>query len=301
VSVKILITGAKGMLGSDMINILSSSFEVRGVTRNDFDITDYSKTIEFLTDIKPHIIIHTAGYTKVDDCESNKETALNVNAAGTENVALGCKAINAKLIYISTDYIFNGKKNAPYMEDDMPDPISVYGDSKLKGEQAVQGILKDFIIIRTSWLFGKNGNNFIKAILKQVDKAQKDNSVAAGFSLRVVNDQIGSPTYTIDLSHAIEKLISGNVKGIFNITNSGECTWYQFAKKILEYAKIKGVNVVPITSKQLNRSANRPAYSVLDCSKFEDTANYQMRHWEAALKDYLHNLTGSLYKARSDS
>jgi dTDP-4-dehydrorhamnose reductase len=303
---KILITGAKGMLGSDMINILSSSFEVRGVTRNDFDITDYSKTIEFLTDIKPHIIIHTAGYTKVDDCESNKETALNVNAAGTKNLAIGCKEIKAKLIYISTDYIFNGKKRTPYLEDDIPDPISVYGDSKLRGEQAVQDILKDFIIIRTSWLFGKNGNNFISAILKQTD----NNKI-----IKVVNDQIGSPTYTIDLSHAIEKLISYSisfplprgerqgshccealqweaVRGVFNVTNSGHCSWYQFTKKILEFAGIKGVEVMPITSEELNRPARRPAYSVLDCSKFKNTTNYQMRHWKDALKDYLYNLTG---------
>ncbi|MBI3600210.1 MAG: dTDP-4-dehydrorhamnose reductase [Nitrospinae bacterium] len=287
---KILVTGAKGMLGSDLLNILSSCsplttgerIEVRGAARSDFDITDYPQTIRFLTDTKPNIVIHTAGYTKVDDCESHSETALKVNAEGTKNVAIGCKEIKAKLIYISTDYIFNGKKGTPYLEDDIPSPISVYGDSKLKGEQAVQDILKDFIIIRTSWLFGN--------ILRQTDK----NKI-----IKVVNDQKGSPTYTIDLSHAIEKLISysfssplpigerGGVRGIFNITNSGECSWYQFTKKILEFAEIKGVEVMPITSEELNRPARRPVYSVLDCSKFKNTANYQIRHWEDALKDYL--------------
>src|SRR3989338_5463639 len=241
---KILVTGAKGMMGSDLMKVLSQKKEYNliGATRNDFDITDYSQTLQFLKDKRPDIVIHAAAYTKVDDCESHSETAYKVNETGTKNIASGCKDINAKLICISTDYIFNGRKNTPYLENDIPEPLSVYGDSKLKGEQAVQDILNDFIIVRTSWLFGRNGNNFIKAILKQVDKAQKDNLVAAGFSLRVVNDQTGSPTYTADLSKAIEKLISCNANGIFNVTNSGECSWYQFSKKILEYAGVKGVD-----------------------------------------------------------
>ncbi len=286
---KILITGAKGMMGSDLMKVLSQKKEYNliGASRSDFDITDYSQTLQFLKDKKPDIVIHAAAYTKVDDCESHSETAYKVNEEGTKNIASGCKDINAKLIYISTDYIFNGRKNTPYLENDIPEPLSVYGDSKLKGELAVQDILNDFIIVRTSWLFGKNGNNFISAILKQVDKAQKDNSVAAGFSLRVVNDQTGSPTYTIDLSQAIEKLITCNAKGIFNVTNSGHCSWYQFAKKILELAGIKGVDVVPITSEELKRPARRPAYSILDCSKFKSVTNYNMRHWEESLKDYL--------------
>ncbi len=285
---KILITGANGMLGSDMINILYSCpplptgerIEVRGAARADFDITDYNQTIRFLTDAKPDIVIHAAGYTKVDDCESNREIAFKVNAAGTKNVALGCKEIKAKLIHISTDYIFNGKKRTPYLEDDMPEPLSVYGDSKLKGEQAVQDILKDFIIIRTSWLFGKNGNNFVSAILKQSEKTK---------IIKVVNDQTGSPTYTIDLSRAVEKLILCNAVGIFNVTNNGLCSWHQFAKKILKFAGINGAEVAPITSEELNRPARRPVYSVLDCTKFKSTANYRMRHWEDALKDYLNS------------
>ncbi len=294
---KILITGAKGMMGSDLMKVLSQKKEYNliGASRSDFDVTDYSQTLQFLKDKRPDIVIHAAAYTKVDDCESHSETAYKVNETGTKNISSGCKDINAKLIYISTDYIFNGKKNTPYLENDMPEPLSVYGDSKLKGELAVQDILNDFIIVRTSWLFGKNGNNFISAILKQVDKAQKDNSVAAAphinpyvrGSLRVVNDQTGSPTYTIDLSQAIEKLITCNAKGIFNVTNSGHCSWYQFAKKILELAGIKGVEVVPIKTNELNRPAQRPAYSVLDCTKFKNTTNYQMRHWEETLKDYL--------------
>lgn len=278
---KILITGAKGMMGSDLMKVLSQKKEYNliGATRSDFDITDYSQTLQFLKDKRPDIVVHAAAYTKVDDCESNKETAYKVNEVGTKSVASGCKDINAKLICISTDYIFNGRKNTPYLENDMPAPLSVYGDSKLKGELVVQDILRDFIIVRTSWLFGRNGNNFISAILKQAEKTK---------TIKVVNDQTGSPTYTIDLSHAIEKLISCNAKGIFNITNSGECSWYQFAKKILELAGIKGVDVVPITSEELKRPARRPAYSILDCSKFKNTTNYNMRHWEEALKDYLH-------------
>lgn len=278
---KILITGAKGMMGSDLMKVISQKKEYNliGATRNDFDITDYSQTLQFLKDKRPDIVIHAAAYTKVDDCESHSETAYKVNETGTKNIASGCKDINAKLICISTDYIFNGRKNTPYLENDMPEPLSVYGDSKLKGEKAVQDILNDFIIVRTSWLFGRNGNNFISAILKQAEKTK---------TIKVVNDQTGSPTYTIDLSHAIEKLISCNAKGIFNITNSGECSWYQFAKKILELAGIKGVDVVPITSEELKRPARRPAYSILDCSKFKSVTNYNMRHWEESLKDYLH-------------
>ena len=288
----ILITGAKGMMGSDLIKVLSQKkeYNLTGATRSDFDITDYSQTLQFLKDKRPDIVIHAAAYTKVDDCESHSETAYKVNETGTKNIASGCKDINAKLICISTDYIFNGRKNTPYLENDMPEPLSVYGDSKLKGELAVKDILNDYIIVRTSWLFGKNGNNFIKAILKQatspfpsfVRRGEGRSKV-----IKVVNDQTGSPTYTVDLSHAIEKLISCNAKGIFNITNSGECSWYQFAKKILELAGIKGVDVVPITSEELKRPARRPAYSILDCSKFKSVTNYQMRHWEDALKDYL--------------
>lgn len=281
VIVKILVTGAKGMMGSDLMKVLSQKKEYNliGATRSDFDITDNSQTLQFLKDKRPDIVVHAAAYTKVDDCESHPETAYKVNEAGTKNVASGCKDINAKLICISTDYVFNGRKNTPYLENDMPEPLSVYGDSKLKGELAVQDILNDFIIVRTSWLFGRNGNNFISAILKQAEKTK---------IIKVVNDQTGSPTYTIDLSHAIERLISCNAKGIFNVTNSGDCSWYQFAKKILELAGIKGVDVVPITSEELKRPAQRPAYSVLNCSKFKNTTNYQMRRWEDALKDYLH-------------
>jgi dTDP-4-dehydrorhamnose reductase len=282
---KILVTGAKGMLGSDLVSILGSKkeYELIGATRSDFDITDHFQTTQFLRENKPHIVVHTASYTKVDDCEKNREMAFNVNAKGAENVASGCKNINAKLIYISTDYIFNGNKNEPYVEDDRPEPLNVYGDSKLGGEQAVQNILNAFMIIRTSWLFGKKGNNFVSTILKQADV------VKPPYHLSIVDDQVGSPTYTIDLSYAIEKLIAYNATGVFNITNSGYCSWYQFAQKILEYAGKKGVKVVPIQSGQLNRPARRPSYSILDCSKFKIIANYTTRHWEEALKDYLQN------------
>ena len=186
-------------MGSDLIKVLSQKkeYNLTGATRSDFDITDYSQTLQFLKDKRPDIVIHAAAYTKVDDCESHSETAYKVNEAGTKNVASGCKDINAKLICISTDYIFNGRKNTPYLENDMPEPLSVYGDSKLKGELAVQDILNDYIIVRTSWLFGKNGNNFIKAILKQatspfpsfVRRGEGRSKV-----IKVVNDQTGSPT-----------------------------------------------------------------------------------------------------------
>jgi dTDP-4-dehydrorhamnose reductase len=274
---KILVTGARGMLGRAITKELAYDYQLIGIDIENADITDENQIKEEIFNIRPDIVIHSAAYTDVDNCEKNKELAFRVNAKGTENVANACKLTNAKLIYISTDFIFDGTKQTPYSENDIPNPLSTYGSSKLEGEKAVQSILQNYSIIRTAWLFGPNGKNFVDTILRLAQSEPE---------LKIVNDQKGSPTYTIDLAKAINLLINKNATGIFNITNSGECTWYEFAKKILELRE-NPKTIIPITSDKLNRLAKRPAYSVLSKEKFTKTTGTPTRNWQDALKEYL--------------
>ncbi len=274
---RVLIVGAKGMLGSDLMQSLRSTQQVIGTDIDDFDITDQKETLEALLDIRPRWVVNVAAYTQVDRCEEEIELAFAVNAEGVKNLALACKEVRAKLFHVSTDYVFDGKKQKPYVEVDTPVPISVYGQSKLKGESCIHEILDDFIIIRIAGLYGKGGTNFVNTILKAAQ--EKD-------ELTVVNDQWVSPTYTVDLSKAIGVLIKGSPKGIFHVVNNGYCTWYQFACKILEFAG-RTSRVVSISSDQLNRPAKRPDFSVLDCKKFNKVTGMKMRSWEEAITEYI--------------
>ena len=274
---RVLIVGAKGMLGSDLMQSLRSTQQVIGTDIDDFDITDQKETLEALLDIRPRWVVNVAAYTQVDRCEEEIELAFRVNAEGVENLAMACKEVRAKLFHVSTDYVFDGKKQKPYVEEDTPVPISVYGQSKLKGESCIHEILDDFIIIRIAGLYGKGGTNFVNTILKAAQ--EKD-------ELTVVNDQWVSPTYTVDLSRAMGVLIKVSPKGIFHVVNNGYCTWYQFACKILEFAG-RTSRVVSISSDQLNRPAKRPDFSVLDCKKFNKVTGMKMRSWEEAIIDYI--------------
>ncbi len=302
---KILIIGSSGMLGIDLWQELRGKYDVIGadlvhgqrstVNRSyKVDITDRKDTIDVISKIKPDVVIHTAAYTDVDGCERDPKKAYKVNSNGTRNVALACRKAAALLVYISTDFVFNGKKRKPYRENGKPAPLSVYGDSKLKGEEAVKNILKNYFILRTSWLYGKYGKNFVDTIIA---KGREGNT------LRVVDDQIGSPTYTKDLAKAIHVLIdrvskcqsvkvskAGKCKdaqyGIYHVTNSGAVSWFAYAKEILKLADIK-TRVFPISSKELNRPAERPAMSVLDNSKFIEFTGYRMCNWKGALKSYV--------------
>jgi len=278
---RILVIGAKGMLGRDLVEGLRSSFrgdEVVGWDIDEIDIQEEKDTIAKIESLRPRIVINVAAYTDVDGCELHKERAFAINAEGMRHVALGAVRCDARVVYLSTDYIFDGEKGKPYVEDDLPNPINVYGDSKLKGEEYVLELAREALIVRTQWLYGRCGNNFVEVVLRQAREKEV---------LSVVNDQTGLPTYTVDLSKAISLLIERDARGIFHVANSNPCTWYNYAKKILEFSGIKRVKVLPISSKELDRLALRPSYSVLDTQKFQREIGMTLRPWPEALKDYL--------------
>jgi dTDP-4-dehydrorhamnose reductase len=206
--------------------------------------------------------------------------AFVINAEGAKNVAKGCRDIGAKLVYISTDYIFNGEKKSPYREDDPPDPLNIYGESKLMGERYVEEFSNDYLIVRTQWLFGRHGRNFVETILALA--AERD-------SIEVVHDQQGSPTYTADLSKAIAALIRKDLEGTFHVSNSGSCSWYDFALEIVQLAGIAGAEILPISTAELNRPAKRPRYSVFNRQRLQQEAGIEMRPWQEALRDYFYN------------
>jgi dTDP-4-dehydrorhamnose reductase len=283
---RILVVGAKGMLGRDLVKVLYSTFrtnkhsnwEVLEWDIDEIDIREEKRTVTKIESFRPEIVINVAGYTDVDGCESNEEKAFAVNAEGMKHVALGALRCRAKVVYLSTDYIFDGKKREPYLEDDPPNPLSVYGRSKWKGEQYVRELVEDALIVRTQWLYGRNGNNFVTSILRQVREKKV---------LSIVNDQIGSPTYTVDLSEAISVLLQYDARGVFHVANSDLCTWYTFGQAILKLSGMERVKVIPISSKELGRPAVRPPYSVLHCQKLKQVTGMILRPWSEALRDFL--------------
>ena len=274
---KVLIVGAQGMLGSDLMQSLSDTQQVVGTDIGDFDITDRKETSHALSKIKPEWVINAAAYTQVDRCEAESELAFKVNAEGVKNLALACTGIQAKLFHVSTDYVFDGKKREPYVEGDAPLPISVYGHSKLKGESYVRDLLDNFVIVRSGGLYGKGGSNFVNTIINVAK--EKD-------ELTVVDDQWVAPTYTIDLSRAIGALMEVSARGIFHVVNNGCCNWYQFAGKILKLVGSTS-KVIPISSDQLKRPAKRPEFSALNCRKFTEVTGNKPRSWEDALTEYI--------------
>ena len=287
---KILITGSKGQLGSQIIHMINKgkselgeissqykSSEVIGVDVDDLDITNLEAVQNFVYKLKPDVIINAAAYTNVDACENNEDIAFKVNAHGTRNLAIASEKVGARIIHISTDYVFEGNGNVPYREYDITNPVSVYGKTKLAGENFVRELSSRYFILRTSWLYGYNGNNFVKTILK----AGKEKG-----HLDVVNDQRGNPTNAEDLSHHILKLALSEEYGTYHCTANGECSWYDFACKIIEYAGIK-CTVSPMTSSQLTRAAKRPTYSSLDNMMLRCTVGDEMREWEEALKMFI--------------
>jgi dTDP-4-dehydrorhamnose reductase len=283
---RILVIGAKGMLGKDLVEILRSSsrvdqhldWEVFGWDIEEIDIQEEKNTVTKIESLRPNIVINIAAYTNVDGCESHDEKAFAINAEGMRHVALGALRCRAKVVYLSTDYIFDGKKREPYLEDDPPHPLSVYGRSKLRGEQYVQEMVEDALIVRTQWLYGKYGNNFVASVLRQAREKKV---------LSIVNDQVGSPTYTIDLSRAISVLIQCDARGVFHVANSDLCTWFVFGQEILKLSGMEEVRIVPISSEELGRPATRPLYSVLNTEKLKRETGMTLRPWSEALRDYL--------------
>ena len=273
---KILITGSNGMLGHDLINALENH-ELIITNSKTLDITDKDHTIEFICDVKPDVVINSAAYTDVDGCEENQDIAYAVNGEGVQNLALACRKVDCPLVHISTDYIFNGKNDRPWVEDDEIGPISVYGKSKLKGEQAILETLDKYFIVRTAWLYGINGRNFPKTMLELAENHSE---------ITVVYDEVGTPTYTPDLARGISELIETDYYGIYHLTNSGSCSWCEFAKYIFEVAG-KDVNVIPVTAAEFARPAPRPSYSVLENKNWKENGFKPLRDYKEAIKEYI--------------
>ena len=266
---KVLVTGANGMLGQDLCPILEDvGFYVIETDINTLDITNFEEAENILTANHPDMVIHCAAYTNVDKAEEDLKTATKINVTGTENIAKICGKLDIPIVYISTDYVFDGTKTTPYEPDDKPDPINNYGLTKLQGEQAVLKYCKKYYIARTSWLYGIHDKNFVETMISLKDKPE----------LKVVDDQIGCPTWTVELANGILKLLK-NPYGIYHICGSGNTTWYGFAKEIFKQCGFE-VNLKPCTTEEYPRPAKRPHYSVMNNSGI-------CRKWESALHDYL--------------
>lgn len=274
---KILITGSNGMLGHDLIEVLKDKHELILTTSKTLDITDKGNTIDFILKNKPDIVINSAAYTDVDGCETNQDLAYAVNGEGVRNLALACSEIDCPLVHVSTDYVFDGTARNPIEEDGKIGPISVYGKSKLKGEEAILEILDKYFIVRTAWLYGINGKNFPKTML---ELSQNHSEIT------VVYDEVGTPTYTPDLAYGISQLIETDLYGIYHLTNSGSCSWCEFAKYIFEIAQ-KDVNVIPVTASEFSRPAPRPHYSVLKNKKWADNGFEPLRNYKDAISEYI--------------
>ncbi len=276
---RIALVGAGGMLGRDLLDRLEGSFACLPIAgKKDLDITDAEQVFEWMEGCRPEVVINAAAYTDVDGCESHPERAMAVNGEGPGNLAAGCARLGVRMIQISTDFVFDGNRDGAYDEKDTPAPLSVYGVSKLAGEERVARNLEDHLIVRTSWLYGVGGRNFVEAILAQAEK---------GESLRVVQDQTGAPTYVPDLSRALLRLLVSDARGIVHVSNSGCCSWYDFARRILEFSGYAHVPVEPIASRTLNRPARRPANSLLSCERYRQLTGEGLRPWDAGLRDYL--------------
>lgn len=274
---KVMITGASGQLGNDLISVLGELHDVHGLSKDKLDVCSIESCKRITTAIQPNVIIHAAAYTAVDQAENEKDQAYAVNVMGSRNIAVAAQEIGAKLCYISTDYVFSGTGTFPYNEYDKPAPQTVYGKTKLAGEQLVQSLSNHYFIVRTSWLYGKSGNNFVKSMLKKTHDSKK---------VRVVRDQVGTPTYTMDLCRFLLQLVETQKYGIYHASNQGECSWFEFANAIFEeYGTDKRAE--PCTTEEFPRAAHRPAFSVLDNMAIRVNGFTEMPHWRTALKSFL--------------
>lgn len=289
---KILITGAKGQLGNEIIDIINSgSAEIGSISENiknskiialdinELDITKLDDVRNIIGKYNPDVVINCAAATNVDNCESNEDVAFKINALGPRNLAIISEEIGAKLVQVSTDYVFSGEGNSPLKEYELTAPTSVYGKTKLLGEKYVSEFSSKYFIVRTAWLYGYIGHNFVYTIMR-VGKEKE--------SINVVNDQRGNPTHANDLAYHILKLIETDEYGVYHCTGKGECTWYDFAKKIMELNKLN-CKVNPCTSNEYKTPAKRPAYSSLDNMMLRNTVGDEMREWDEALRSFVKN------------
>lgn len=274
---KVLVTGARGLLGADLLPLLAAEHDIIPVDIEDFDITQAHAVHRALRAVAPAAVVHCAAYTQVDRAESDTDSAWRVNVLGTANVAAAAAEIDAWLIVISTDFVFDGRKSDPYREEDPPYPLCHYGATKLMGELMAWERCRQLTILRTAWLYGHGGPCFPRSILRQA---------CAGNPLRVVNDQCGSPTWARDLSQAIAAVLRCGARGLYHAAGGGGTSWCQFARAILDLAGYSSLDCAPIGSEDLALPATRPRQSRLDTSKLAQVAGFQFRHWRDALEDF---------------
>jgi len=278
---RICILGANGQLGRDLSEALAAH-EVLPLTRSDFDVTQHARARTVLTEARPDVIVNLTAYHRVDDCETHRDLAYSVNGFAVLNLALVANDLDAKLVQMSTDYVFDGNSTTPYVESSEPRPLSIYGHSRLDGERLVRAMARRFVLIRTCGLYGHagsqgKGGNFVETMLK---KARN------GDAIQVVSDQIVTPTATADLARQIAVLLNTPHEGLFHATNEGSCSWYEFAAAIFELAGIRA-NLSPTTSAAYSAPARRPPYSVLENGRLKDLGLNRMLPWREALAEYL--------------
>lgn len=282
-SKKVVITGCNGQLGRELVKQLKNYnyYDIVVADKGTLNISDFDEVNEFINSNKPDIVINCAAYTAVDLCEVEIDKAYMVNSLGPKNLAIACEKIGSKLVQVSTDYVFNGQNKIPYKEDDRTCPNSIYGKSKLLGENFVKEFCSRYFIVRTAWLYG-DGNNFVKTMIElSKNKAE----------INVVSDQVGTPTSTVDLGKCIIDLVQTELYGTYHGTCEGKCSWYDFAIKIFELMNIK-IKVNPITTSEFKRLAPRPEYSVLDNFMLNIVDKNTFRHWEDSLIEYVEIIKG---------
>lgn len=280
---KILVTGVKGQLGHDVVRELEKrGIEAVGVDIDEMDITDEASVDRVIRQESPDAVIHCAAYTAVDAAEENEALCRRVNADGTRNIAQVCKTLDIKMIYISTDYVFSGQGERPWEPEDEREPQSVYGQTKYEGELAVQELLEKYFIVRIAWVFGVNGKNFVKTMLKLSENHD---------TITVVNDQFGSPTYTYDLARLLVDMVLTEKYGVYHATNEGSCSWYDFACAIFEEAGIP-MTVKPVSTAEYGAKASRPANSRMSKEKLTENGFERLPAWQDALRRYLDILLG---------
>lgn len=276
---KVLVTGAKGQLGTDLMNELEKrGIESIGVDVQEMDITDREACMRVISESKADAVIHCAAYTAVDAAEDNVDLCRKINGEGTRNVALACQATGAKLMYISTDYVFDGQGTRPWEPDDSRSPLNVYGQTKYEGELAVEELVEKFFTVRIAWVFGVAGKNFIKTMLR----LGKERGAVS-----VVDDQVGSPTYTYDLARLLVDMIQTDYYGRYHATNEGFCSWYEFACEIFRQAGMDEVKVTPVSSDQFPVKAVRPANSRMSKAKLAENGFEPLPTWQDALGRFL--------------
>ena len=282
---KVLLTGSKGMLAKEFISECRNrkDYTIIAPDEEECNITDISSIKNAVNNISPQVLINCAAYTDVDACEVNKEKAFSINSEGVKNLVQVCKENNILLVHFSTDFVFDGENKSPYTEEDKPNPLNIYGESKLLGEQHLLNSHTGFFLIRTSWMYGKGANNFVKAV---VNKASNQSEI------KMVDDQIGNPTWSRDIVDMTLRLLETKQYGIYNYSNEGECSWYEFACEIINVLsnsknKFHPTKIIPIKSVQLKRAAKRPAYSAPSKSKIRSALGIDIPHWRESLKKFL--------------